>query len=86
MKRTDGPSAFRDLRAWLKSASESDCDRIAKYVCDQAMSGHFGFFKLLIDLVDGKLRQTAEVELTCETDCVLILIDEERTDNVAKAA
>ncbi len=36
------------------------------------MRGHFAYFKLVIDLVDGKVRQTAEDEMTFESDCVLV--------------
>ena len=54
------------------------------------MRGHFAYFKLVIDLVDGNVRPTAENELTFETDCVLIGGDEgfdaERPTEVGKAA
>ena len=54
--------------------------------CSVSLSGHFGFFKLLINLVDGKLRQTAADELTFETDCTIILADDVRESEVIKAA
>jgi hypothetical protein len=60
--------------AWLNGdRSEQNADRVACFVYEKALSGHFGFFKLVFDLVDGKLCQTAEEELTYETECVLIV-------------
>jgi hypothetical protein len=38
---------------------ERNVERIAAYLIAKALSGHFGFFKLLLDMVDGKLHQTA---------------------------
>jgi hypothetical protein len=74
------------LRAWLESMSEADCERVVKYVYERAISGHFGYFKLIIDVVDGKIRQTAEEELTFEPDCVLIVVDGEPVAEYPKAA
>ena len=50
------------------------------------MTGHFGYFKLVLDLVDGKLRPTAEDEMTFEPDCVLVVTDDEQDAEPAIAA
>jgi hypothetical protein len=44
-------------------------------VIEKAMSGHFGYFKLLIDLVDGKLRPTAEEELALDCGYAAVVVD-----------
>jgi hypothetical protein len=50
------------------------------------MSGHFGYFKLLIDLVDGKIRPTAEEELTCDFECAAVVVAEVADDGSKRAA
>ena len=58
------------LRAWL---DEDDAERRSdrRVYHREGQGGHFGYFRLLLDLVDGKLRQTAEEEMTGEADCVI---------------
>jgi hypothetical protein len=77
------------LRAWLEGDSrdsgEMRARRIAELVLEQALAGHFGYFRLLLDLVDGKIRPTAEEEMTGEADCVLIA-DDGRDAEPAEAA
>jgi len=47
------------LRALLKGEdSDRHHDLIAEYVLAKALSGHFGFFRLVIELVDGRARST----------------------------
>ncbi len=54
------------------------------------MSGHFGFFRLVFEMVDGKLHQTAEYEMSLEAECVLVVADDgrgvERSAETAYAA
>jgi hypothetical protein len=61
------------LCAYLSSDSREVCDRlasrIAEYVIERASAGHFGYFKLVLDLVDGKLHRTAEDEMTFAPNC-----------------
>jgi hypothetical protein len=73
------------LRAWLDE-NERNARRIAEHVIDRAMAGHIGYFRLVLDLVDGKIRPTAEDEWTFEPDCVLVVADDERVADAAKAA
>jgi hypothetical protein len=42
-------------------------------VIEKAMSGHFAYFKLVIDLVDGKIRRTAAHEMTADTASTLVV-------------
>jgi hypothetical protein len=64
------------LRARLEGESPDDGERnarrIADHVIEKALAGHFGHFQLLLDLVDGKIRPTAEEEMTGDADCVLV--------------
>jgi hypothetical protein len=74
------------LRTWLDGDDgERAGERIAELIIGRAMSGHFGYFKLVLDLVDGKLHKTAEEELTFETDC-FIALDARTESSISKAA
>jgi hypothetical protein len=53
---------------------------------DRAKAGHIAYIRLLLDLVDGKIRPTAEEETTGGVDCVLIVSDEEREAETVRAA
>jgi hypothetical protein len=87
MKGADGRLIMRILRAWLDGdKSDRNADLIVAYVIAKAMSGHFGYFKLVIDLIDGKLRPSAEDEMTFETDCTIILPDDAHSAELPKAA
>jgi hypothetical protein len=81
---------IRILAAYLVGGSSVDKDRsaalLAELVVEKAMSGHFGYFKLVIDMVDGKLHRTAVDEMTFETSCVLFGADDGRDAEPAKAA
>jgi hypothetical protein len=85
MKPIDGRSMMLALRAWLDE-DERNIRPVLEYVIDKACAGHFGFFKLVIDLVDGKLHQAAEEEMTFEADCVLVVGDDGREAGAAIAA
>jgi hypothetical protein len=90
MKRANGRSMMLVLRAYLDGESREPCDRhagwIAEFIIDKATSGHFGYFKLVLDLVDGKLQQTAEDEMTFAFDFVLVLDDVRQALASIKAA
>jgi hypothetical protein len=91
MKTADSRSIMLALRAWLADDDgDQNAQRIAEYVVGRAIAGHFGFFMLLLDVVDGKRRPTAQDEPTFETDCGLVVTDEafdaERPAEMEKAA
>jgi hypothetical protein len=90
MKGAAGRSMILILRAYFASESREVCDRlagrIAEFVIEKAIAGHFGYFKLVLDLVDGKLHRTAENEMTFEPDCVFVIADDRREMEAAKAA
>jgi hypothetical protein len=90
MMPAGGRSMMLILRAYLASESREVCDRlagrIAEFVIEKAIAGHFGYFKLVLDLVDGKLYRTAEDEMTFEPDCMLIVADNWRDSATALAA
>jgi hypothetical protein len=65
------------LREWIYSEeSGRNAERVAEFVIAKATSGHFAYFKLVIDLVEVKVHLTAEDEITFETDCALFVADE----------
>ena len=84
MRAFDGRTMRLALRAWLDE-DERNIRPVLEYVIDKAIAGHFGFFKLVIDMVDGKLHQTAEEEMTGEADCVLVA-DDGREARAVRAA
>jgi len=84
MRAADSRSLMLALRVWLDD--ERSARRIVEYVIEKAIAGHFGFLKLLLDMVEGKLHQTAEDELTFEAGCVLVEAEDRRAAETAKAA
>jgi hypothetical protein len=87
MKTADSRSIMLALQGWLDGRdADRNARRIAEYVIERAIAGHFGYFKLLLDMVDGKLHQTAESEETFETGCVPVVDDDERVAETGKAA
>ncbi len=87
MTAADSRSMVLALRAWLDGdEGDRNARQIAEYVVEKALAGHFGFFRLLIDMVDGKLHLSAEDEMTFEVGCVLVVADDGRDAETAKAA
>jgi hypothetical protein len=90
MKRAKGRSMMPILGAYFTSESREGRDRlagrIAEYVIERAIAGHFGYFKLVLDLVDGKLHRTAEDEMTFAHDCVPVMADDCRGAATPRAA
>jgi hypothetical protein len=85
MNRADSRPTVRAFRDWL-DADERHAERIARYVIAKALSGHFGFMLLLLDIVDGKPHQTAEDEVIFEAGCVRVVDDDGRDAGTAQAA
>jgi hypothetical protein len=85
MKGADSRTLMLALRAWLDD-DERNARRIAELIYEKALAGHFAYLRLLFDLVDGKIRPTAEEEWTLEPDCVLVVPDDGRKAGTAKAA
>jgi hypothetical protein len=79
MKGAGTRSMMPFLRAYLEGGSPEENDRnagrIAEFIIEKAMRGHFGYFKLVLDLVDGKLHRTAEDEMTLASQCLAIAAD-----------
>ena len=87
MKVPNSRSIILSLRAWLDGdEGDRNANRLAEYVIEKAISGHFGFFKLLLDMVDGKPHRSAEDERTFEAGCVLAVIDDWAEAGMGKAA
>jgi hypothetical protein len=90
MREPDSRSLMLAFRAWLEGESEEDAERNARGIVElidaKALAGHFGYFRLLFDMVDGKIRPTAEEEMTGEADCVFVVADDRRDAETAIAA
>jgi hypothetical protein len=89
MRRRQSRSMTAILRAWLASKSEEEWDGIAQQVVEQivnrALEGEFGYFKLLLDVVDGPIPRGAKCSVI-EADCTIILADVGQSAKVPKAA
>ena len=73
--------------AWLDGEDgDGNANRLAEYVVEKAISGHFGFFKLLLDMVDGPIVRESGDSRIVPHDCTLILIDDRRGFEIVKAA
>ena len=87
MKGAYSQSIMLSLRAWLDGEDgERNADRLAEYVIAKAISGHFGLFKLLLDMVDGPIARESDDSLIVPHDCTLIISDDRRGSEIAKAA
>jgi hypothetical protein len=74
------------LREWIYSdESGRNAERVAEFVIAKAMSGHFAYFKLVIDLIDGKIRPSVEEELAVEAECVVVVCNDRRVKSVKAA-
>jgi hypothetical protein len=85
MKGADSRTLMLALRAWLDE-DERNAGRIAELIYEKALAGHLAYFRLLFELIDGKIRPTAEEEWTFEPHCVLVVADDEREAGTVKAA
>ena len=85
MKGADSRTLMLALRAWLDE-DERNARRIVELIYAKALAGPFAYMRLLLDMVDGKIRPTAEEEMTGEADCVLVVADDSRRAEPATAA
>jgi hypothetical protein len=83
MKGADSRTLMLALRAWLDE-DERNARRIVELIYAKALAGPFAYMRLLLDMVDGKIRPTAEEEMTGEADCVIVVDRSEA--GTAKAA
>jgi hypothetical protein len=70
---------------WLDE-DEPNARRVVELIYAKALAGPFAYMRLLLDGVEGKIRPTAEEEMSGEADCVLVVADDERDAETAKAA
>jgi hypothetical protein len=85
MRRIDSGSLMLALRAWLDE-DERNVDRIVRYAIDRAIAGHIGYFRFVLDTVDGPIRLSREEEKTGEADCELVVADDGQEAVPARAA
>jgi hypothetical protein len=85
MKGTNARSFTMSLRDWL-DADEQNFGRLAKFVFEKATSPHFGFFKLMVDLVDGPVDPESAPGRIFPDDHTLVIVDELQSYETANAA
>jgi hypothetical protein len=85
MRKTDSGIQTLALRAWL-GEDERNVRRIVELVYEKAVAGHIGYLRFLLNVVDGKIRPTAEEEMTGEADWLLVVAENERAADMVKAA
>jgi len=87
MTAADSRSVVLALRAWLDGEDgDRNAERLAAFVIEKAISGHFGFFKFLLDMVDGPIDRKSDEGRVVPDDRTLILIDDRRGFEIVKAA
>ena len=74
MREFDARSFLPRFRAWLDEDARN-MELVAEFLIERSISGHFGYFKLLVDLVDGKPHEWAANELTGEVTSSLVVIE-----------
>jgi hypothetical protein len=74
MREIDARSFLSRFRAWLDEEPRN-MEYIAEYLIERATGAHFGYFRLLFDLVDGKPNECAANELTGEHSSPLVVVD-----------
>jgi hypothetical protein len=85
MTVADSRTLMLALRAWLDN-DERNARRVVELIYAKPLAGHFGYFRFLLDAVDGKIRPTAEEEMTGDDDGMLLAVDEGREAGTARAA
>lgn len=85
MRKGDSAALMLAFRAWLDE-DDGNARRLAEHVIKRAMAGRFGYFRFLLDAVDGPIRPTAEYEMSLEPDYVLVVADDGREAGTAVAA
>ena len=85
MTKADRGMLMFALRPWLDE-DEQNARRVVELIYAKALAGHFGYFRFVLDAVDGKIRPTSEEEMTGEADLVLVVADNGWGEETAKAA
>ena len=85
MRIADSRTLMLALRAWLDE-DERNASQIAEYVIERAIAGHIGYFRFVIDTIDGPIRLSREDETTGEVDWVQVVADDEPEAGTIKAA
>jgi hypothetical protein len=81
MRVNDARSYTNVLRAWL-DADALNWERLFEYVCHKAISPHFGFSKLIFELVDGPIYpDTAPGRMFPDDHALVIIEDSCRSDD-----
>ena len=74
MSEAEARSFLTRFRVWLDEDARN-MEHVAEFLIERATGGHFGYFRLLVDLVDGNPHEWAANELTGEASCSLIVVD-----------
>jgi hypothetical protein len=90
MRGLEGGLLAEVLRDWLGGKTpeerESIGRRTAEFMLSKALEGHFGFFKLVIELVDSRVETTREDIAIVADGCTVTLPDEGPNSEVVRAA
>jgi hypothetical protein len=75
------------FRAWLDGDETGrNAELVAAFVIEKALGGHFAYFKLLIDLVEGNARPSCDDEATFEGECLVVSCDDNEIPESSIAA
>ena len=74
MREIDARSFLPRFRAWIDE-DPRNMELVAEFLIERAIGGHFGYFKLLLDLVDGTPEEWAANELTGQVAFSFVVVD-----------
>jgi hypothetical protein len=78
-------SFTRVLRDWLEE-EDGNPARLAEFVIGKALGGHFGFFKMVIELKDGPVDPESVPGRIFPDDHALVIVDGRQNVQRAKVA
>jgi hypothetical protein len=75
MSETETRSFLTQFGAWLDQDAWN-MERVAEYLIKRATGGHIGYFRLLLDLVDGKPGESGLDEPMVEAGTLIVVSEE----------
>jgi hypothetical protein len=85
MRVTDAQTYTRGLRAWL-DADDRNWETLCECIYKRAVSPHFGFFRLMIEKVDGPVDPESAPGRIVPDRRALVVFDDQQSGETASAA
>jgi hypothetical protein len=90
VRRPNGRSTTDILRDWLDGKPPEDREALAQitaeFMLQKALEPDFGFFKLVIELIDGRVDLKSERDAMVAPGCTIILANYRQHPETVNAA